>query len=255
MPEESSEELQFDRVVPAGGAAAASGAVTCAGCQRSIDTEYYDINGSTVCDGCRGAVEHAAETPRGIGPFLLAGIFGFGAAIAGAAIYFAVMALANLEIGLIAILCGYMVGWAVRKGAGGRGGRRFQLLAVFLTYFSVALAYAPVLVMEMRKAPEGAETAPAKAGSETSSADPSVVTSPTALAPAEPDEQVSTPFAFIFMAAFIFALPVLVVVNSLPSGLITVAIIGFGMHQAWKMTGAPQLLTLGPYRVGSAAPV
>ena len=37
----------------------------------------------------------------------------------------------------------------------------------------------------------------------------------------------------------------------MPGGLITAAIIGFGMHQAWRMTAAPQLTITGPYRVGT----
>src|SRR2546427_9516885 len=77
-----------------------------------------------------------------------AGIFGLGAGVIGAIIYYAVMAIAHLEIGIVAILIGYMVGYAVRKGARGRGGRRFQVLAVALTYASVALAYTPIAVKQ-----------------------------------------------------------------------------------------------------------
>ena len=66
-------------------------------------------------------------------PLAIAAIFGLGAALAGAAIYYAVIAITHFEIGLVAILIGYMVGYAVRKGAGGRGGLRFQILAALLT--------------------------------------------------------------------------------------------------------------------------
>ena len=37
-----------------------------------------------------------------------------------------------------------MVGWAIRKGTAGRGGRRFQILAAVLTYWAVGLAYTPL---------------------------------------------------------------------------------------------------------------
>jgi hypothetical protein len=47
---------------------------------------------------------------------------------------------------------------------------------------------------------------------------------------------------------------VLIIVGSLPSGLISAAIIFFGMAQAWKMTGTPVIEITGPYRVG-AGPV
>jgi hypothetical protein len=59
-------------------------------------------------------------------PIVMAGVFGLGAGIVGAVIYYAVIAITNFEIGLVAILIGYMVGQAVRKGARGRGGLRFS---------------------------------------------------------------------------------------------------------------------------------
>jgi ABC-type uncharacterized transport system permease subunit len=46
---------------------------------------------------------------------------------------------------------------------------------------------------------------------------------------------------------------VIIIFGSLPSGLISGAIIFFGMSQAWKMTGVPKLKILGPYRVGAAS--
>jgi hypothetical protein len=52
---------------------------------------------------------------------------------------------------------------------------------------------------------------------------------------------------FVFFA---FALPVMAVLGSLPSGLISALIIGFGMHQAWRMTGDARPRITGPHRVG-----
>jgi hypothetical protein len=55
----------------------------------------------------------------------------------------------------------------------------------------------------------------------------------------------------VILSAFIAALPVMVVVGSFPSGLISAIIIFIGMRQAWRMTGAPLVQILGPYRVGA----
>jgi hypothetical protein len=52
---------------------------------------------------------------------------------------------------------------------------------------------------------------------------------------------------------FVLALPLLVVFGTMPTGLISAAIIGFGMHQAWRMTGADALVISGPYAVGTPA--
>jgi len=251
------QELQFDRAVKesSSDAARTSPSALCAACQTSIDSTYFQVNGSVFCAGCRSTVEATAATPRGAAAFLAAALFGLGAGIVGAIIYYAVMAIANLEIGIIAILIGYMVGYAVRKGAGGRGGRRFQVLAVALTYAAVAFAYTPIAVREVFKR-DTAETSAASPASNPES--PTAGVGPVA---AEPDARVPAATtslsggrviaALAFMLAFIAALPVLVVVGSFPSGLISAFIIFIGMRQAWRMTGAPKLEILGPYRVGA----
>ena len=58
--------------------------------------------------------------------------------------------------------------------------------------------------------------------------------------------------AITLLLAFSAAFPVLVAVASFPTGLITLFIIFIGMRQAWRMTRAPWLDILGPYRVGDA---
>jgi hypothetical protein len=155
---DASLELQFDRVETSagGGAAQATPGVRCAVCGKDVGDRYYNANGKPICENCRDVVLSATVTPRSPGLLAVATLFGLGAAIAGAAIYYAVIAIANLEIGIVAILIGYMVGWAVRRGAGGRGGRRFQIVAVVLTYWAVGLAYAPLAYRGMPNAALGA---------------------------------------------------------------------------------------------------
>jgi hypothetical protein len=244
------EELQFDRVITESTSSGAPSqpAVICAACHTSIQTVYHHINGKVFCSRCRTAVESAAKTPRGLVPLMTAGLFGLGAGAIGAAIYYAVIAFAHLEIGLVAILIGYMVGYAVRKGARGRGGLRFQVMAVALTYVSIALAYTPIAV----------NRAVADPGAQNLSSSTTGSTSQAAAAPDRRRARTTNPGAvkvllsFAFLLAFVAALPVLVVVGSFPSGLISAFIIFIGMRQAWRMTGAPQLEILGPYRVGTA---
>jgi hypothetical protein len=239
------DELQFDRAVVDSPAAGASGklAVTCTSCQDAIEKEYYDVNGNVVCDRCRRAIESAAETPTGLMPLIVASVFGFGAGVVGAVIYFSVIAIAHLEIGIVAILIGYMVGYAVRKGARGRGGLRFQVIAVALTYLSVAFAYTPLVVkqaIDAQRTAHPAASMQSEAGRRAANDNARRATSPPGLIR-----------ALSAMALFILALPVLIVVSSLPSGLISGLIIFIGMRQAWKMTAAPWVQVLGPYRVGS----
>ena len=237
-------DLQFETAVPQAGAPAA-GASQCGYCARPIGAEYYDVSGRTTCGTCHATIDTLMQTPRGAGPLLMAALFGVVAGIAGAIIYYAVIAITKLEIGIVAILIGYMVGYAVRKGAGGRGGRRFQVLAVVLTYTAVGLAYTPIAfraALNDRKPSTAGAPASAPANTQ-STADP-----------AAPRPSLIKLVALL--AGFVVALPVLVIASNLPGGLITGAIIFFGMQQAWRMTGLPPVVISGPFRVGDGpAPV
>jgi hypothetical protein len=253
-------KLQFDTAVPKGGSTipeTETRTVICQGCSRPITSTYYDVSGRSTCAECRTRIGTMMETPTGVGPFLMATIFGIGAGIAGAIVYYGVIALTDFEIGIVAILIGWMVGYAVRKGAGG-GGRRYQVLAIALTYFAVALAYTPIVVKGAIDASRARKTAAAAAAARPRGTD--VEAAPQADVEAAPQVDIeaadaaphrSPLVALLFLLGLIAALPVIVVIGGLPSGLISAAIIFFGMQQAWKMTGSSGLVITGPYRVGA----
>jgi hypothetical protein len=251
-PADDPTPLQFETAIPQGATASdatpALPGVTCQSCQQAVPSEYFDVNGVLqVCASCRDVIERQGQPPRGVVPFVRAGLFGLGAAIAGAILYYAVIAITDFEIGLVSIAIGYMVGFAIRKGTGGLGGRAFQVLAVVLTYWAVGLAYVPLAVgaaAEQEAAPADAQTAVTPSES--------VGVQPAAGTDTPEPEATSLPVVVAYAIFFSFALPVLVVFGSLPGGLISAAIIGFGMHQAWRMTAAPHLTITGPFRVGAA---
>src|SRR5262245_14470571 len=166
------DELQFDRVEGASGEAdVGTTDVKCSSCNTSISTTYYNVGNYPFCAQCKGALEATLQPDKSWGVLARALLFGLGAAIAGAAIYYGVIAITNFEIGIVAILIGYMVGWAVLKGASGRGARRFQVMAVFLTYFSVGLAYFPLAIKAVAEKDESSvvQTDSTKASAEKAS--------------------------------------------------------------------------------------
>jgi hypothetical protein len=138
------EPLQFDSAVPAQGTAQG---MTCANCKRPITTEYYEIARQVVCADCKGQLEKkfGLGVDDGAGPLARAFVFGALAAVGGAVLYLAVAILLHIELALLAILVGWMVGKAVRYGSRGRGGRRYQVLALLLTYFAISVSYVPQL--------------------------------------------------------------------------------------------------------------
>ena len=126
-----------------------SSVTTCRSCSRPITSAYYQVNDVIVCDSCRRALDHPPGTP--LRRALRATGLGLLAATGGSLLYFAVAAITGREFGLVAIVVGYTVGIAVRKGSRGRGGWAYQTLAVGLTYLAIVTSYVPLVAKEFQK--------------------------------------------------------------------------------------------------------
>ena len=133
--------LQFERAEFSGGHSGPA----CSTCKRPADNEYHHLNGRVFCTSCRAKIEQSIEKLRQSGSLARAALFGLGAAIVGALIFYGVSAATGYQFGLIAVVVGVLVGKAVRKGSGSIGGRKYQALAMVLTYFSIASTYVPPL--------------------------------------------------------------------------------------------------------------
>jgi hypothetical protein len=134
-PEEDA-ELQFDHAEMT---TPESDGPHCASCKRLLNDAYYEINGKIICSSCRQRFEASFRGGSGFARVLKASVFGIVGAILGAAIYFVISRVTGYNIGLVAILVGFIVGGAVRKGTGNRGGLLYQLMAVCLTYISIGM--------------------------------------------------------------------------------------------------------------------
>jgi hypothetical protein len=121
--------------------------LTCAFCGQPVPDYYYHVGGKLACKHCQPKIAaELTKSPR----FWRAAAFGAGAALLGSAIWYAIIAATGYELGLIAIVVGFMVGAAVRKGAGGVGGLSLQLLAAFLAYSGIVFAYLPLFYKEFK---------------------------------------------------------------------------------------------------------
>jgi hypothetical protein len=256
----TTEPLQFDAAVPAVGAAAPA-APTCAHCASDIRVQYFACGGAVVCTACKRRLE--AELSGAGGSLTRAVLFGFGAAVAAAALYYAVREITGYEIGLVAIVVGYMVGWAVRRAAPG-GGRRFQLVAVMLTYLAIGATYVPYFFQgdaSAATADVGAvadsTAAPADPVGHAGAATTTVAATDSVTAgAADAAPLTAASFALGVGGLVLLALsaPLIVGFVEMPSSLILLAIVAFALHQAWKMTGRVPLAFEGPFRVGGDAP-
>ncbi|MBW3655424.1 MAG: hypothetical protein KY444_04910 [Gemmatimonadetes bacterium] len=200
--------LQFDTAEPS----AATPDRSCAGCRRPIEGEYHMANMQVVCTPCRSALEAGPQSTR-TGRVGRALLFGAGAALAGSILYFVVLAATGYEIGLIAIVVGWMVGRAVSVGSQGRGGWLYQVVAIGFTYLAICTSYIPTIVDAW----------------------------------GEPGAAEELSGAALYIAAFIFSLvlPVLSITQA-PIGAL---ILGFGLFQAWRENKRPELTVTGPYAV------
>lgn len=238
------EQMQFDR------AEGPDAAPTCTRCKKPLTTSYFQVNGAVVCGTCRAALE--AEWNRGgaSGRFITAAGLGVLAALVGSGLYYAVLALTGYEFGLIAIVVGLLVGYAVRKGSNGRGGWRYQALAMFLTYTSIVSSYVPLIVGEALKQRQAELPAADTAAVLT----PPVATADTA-ATNDLDEAASdsaavlsppnVALAIVMMIGFLYAIPFLAGIENI-MGLV---IIGIGLYEAWKLNQRATLAISGPYQV------
>ena len=284
QPTPITDGLQFDRAVePLPPPPEPAPQRTCTQCQAPIEGEYYHVNGATACPPCAEAAR-VTDPPFTRRATIRGLLFGLGAAIAGGIVYYLSIALTGFEIGLVAILVGYMVGWAIKKGAYGRGARRLQVSAVVLTYFAIGLGYVPLM---LRSSPAhaghlsssavheqpGSPKSPDARGTSlsmtiTPSSGPgatpstSATSTPTSTSPAathsSPDHGSATGSrsadalgilgAIGILLAVTFTLPVVATVSEMPAGLLTAAIVIFGLLQAWRLTAAARPVTVaGPF--------
>ena len=201
------DELKFDRAEFSEGASAGA----CVACGKALDGEYYSANGKVCCPACRAGIVAPPDPGGGPARFIKALFLGALGGAIGATIWWAVMRFANLELGLIAILVGFLVGGGVRMGAERVGGVPYQIIAVVLTYLSVAAAYTPFVVDAWQK----------DAG--------------------------DLPFLLLLVRAFVQALAVPFLGGF--ENIIGIIIILIALWQAWRMNARPKIEWSGPHRV------
>lgn len=238
-----SASLQFDRAEFTATPASAS----CTACQRTIDREYYEVNGNVMCTACRNDLTRWATEGSGVRRFVRALLAGAGAGALGSLVYFVIGKLTGYEFALIAILVGLGVGAAVRWGCQGRGGRLYQTLAVALTYLAIVSTYIPGVIEGFKEADttaKAAAAAPAQAG---------VVP----VADELPEQAESGPPSF---GSFLLAITFMMVIACLApflaglENIMGLAIIGFGLWEAWKINRRPELSISGPHLLASTTP-
>lgn len=236
------DNLQFDRAEPV----AESGPAKCTACTKPLTSTYYEVNGQVVCETCRRAIDE--EWNRGGAAGRMGKAIGLGilATIACSIVWYVVLKLTDSQWGILAVVVGLVVGGAVRKGSNGRGGWRYQALAIFLTYTAIVSSFVPYLIDAMRDQP-------AQVAQEEAALTPAdtPVTADSASGGATGARQVG-PLAFVIgvvlLVVLLYAAPFLAGLENI----IGILIIGFALYEAWKLNRRTELRITGPYQVASA---
>lgn len=209
-----------------------TGAAVCKACGRSLGGTHYRINGAPVCAACADGIK--ARFPEDSHAAYVRGItFGIGGAVLGLILYVAFAIATGLVIGFVSLAVGYLVGKAIVMGSKGRGGRRYQIAAVLLTYMAVSLAAVPIAISQHVKQRQTLE--------QSQGGDQAAATAP------RPDvAKVVGELTLLGLAS-----PFLDLANP-TQGLIGLVILFVGLRIAWRITGRKPLDIVGP--ITSAAP-
>lgn len=241
--------LQFDKAE-----VVSAGLRVCASCNARFEREYFEAGGRFICPTCASQLRDGQA-----GPLLRAAVFGALAALGGTLVWFLVIKLSGSEFGLIAIAVGLGVGFAVRYGAGGRGGVRYQALAMALTYFSITASYVPLVIQAMANA-EGkggasdaaqpATTDPMAAADKPDAAPERALSAP-AKDPAEIERSsYASVGSFVLALLLIFGIALASPFLSGVSNIMGIIIIGIALYEAWKLN--KRVVVTGPYLIGAA---
>ena len=242
MPDQ--DELQFDRAEPTGGSTPS----TCAACQRPITGTYFEINGNVVCASCRDGVIAQWNQGGAAGRFTKALALGVLAMVGCSILWYAVLKLTDSQWGILAVVVGLVVGTAVNKGSNGRGGWRYQTLAIFLTYTAIVSSYVPFIIEGIREgSAQVADSTSAIAASDSLVKVEKVEAEKVAVTAAEAPSAGAFALGIVFLLGLLYATPFLAGLQNA----IGILIIGFALYEAWKLNKKAELRVTGPYQLGA----
>lgn len=214
------------------------GAPLCGRCNVPLAGQYHLLGDQMLCERCQYEVREAGPPSNAVTRWMGAVALGTVAGALGSALWFGVTELTGYELGLVAIVVGFMVGAAVHIGSRGLGGIPYQLLAVFLTYTAIVMTYVPIVASEFMDSEELGLTSEAPADLDADATEV-VVEEPLT-------DQERRLLSLVIAIPFSFAMPFLMGIDNA----IGLLIIGFALYQAWKMNRRAQLELKGPFQLG-----
>jgi hypothetical protein len=219
----------------------------CSSCKGPLGEQYWQWQAQQLCAKCRVQISELLERSQSSAAFRRAVLLGGAAAIGCGIAYAIFVAVANFQMALVTLGIAFVIAKVMRHCSAGVGGRKYQILAVVLTYVASAMGYAPGVLSGMHDDTTKSASAPQPTAAAATPAAPK--------APARADRAEKHGGAGIIVVglAVIFcitlAAPILAATQA-PMGLLIVA---FGLWEAWKLSRGIPLTIDGPYRAGAGA--
>ena len=197
-----------------------------------------------ACSTCAQQAEKLVP-PDSHKAFSRALLFGIGAAIVGCIGYALFEIVTGIMMGWIALLVGLFVGRAMKAGSRGLGGRRYQITAALLTYAAVAVAFIPVALHDLntKQKVDTATTQSTDQGTRQQSNHGQ--TAQTNRTPAHGFSSVLIGVATLLGLGLVS--PFLMFSGSVPSALLNLFIIFYGVQMAWKHMASARVQVEGPF--------
>jgi hypothetical protein len=208
----------------------------CQFCHQPVASTYFRVNGAMACPSCADKMR-SATAPDTHGAFVRALLFGVVAAILGMILYAAFAIITGIVIGYASLAVGWIIGKAMITGSKGVGGRRYQILAVLLTYAAVSTAAIPIWIHYAgeNKPTSQQQNSSSQQGSNSDRSQGSAAA-----------EKPSIAAAIVTLLGLGLASPFLEIGSDPLGGLIGLVILFVGMRFAWRFTTARAPDILGP---------
>ena len=246
--------------------------LSCSDCREPMRAQYYAMNDRPVCAKCRPVYARRIERTDGRGAMLRVGLQGALVALIGTIVLAGAIAIFPPLRLFVVVPIGYYVGKRMMTALDGYSARRYQYVAVSLTYLCFLIGFAVPAGVEQRKTAARRAEVRAKMqntmatqadalqdelaasgvaldaapGDDSEDTDAAARTSPAGL---EPNIAPGPGLAFVMFLLFPF-------IASLQFGLAYSAVgftsIGYALYQAWTRTDGQglRLQLKGPFRVG-----
>jgi hypothetical protein len=242
--------LQFDKAT----FASAPTGIACGACNTTLLGKYWQAGGQPLCAHCRQAIEQSIAEAQTNASFVRALVRAGAVALACGVAYAMFVELTNIVFGLVTIGIGYLVGGAMQKVTRGFGTRRYQILAVVLTYLAVSMGNIAPIVKEFDRSSQHA-TGTSETSNATNSEQQPVANENSAEAAPTPAPETagSSSFgsmikAFALLFVLCLASPFFGLTTGM-SGLLSLAIVFFGLQSAWRRSAGAGITVTGPFEV------